>query len=84
MADSPITREVERRLEVERQLVAAKEVAAFCSVSKATWARWYAADRVPAPVKIGRTVRWRLADLERWVALGCPPRKQFEALTKGA
>ena len=28
--------------------------------------------RMPPPVKIGALVRWRRADVEKWVAEGCP------------
>jgi len=28
--------------------------------------------RMPRPVRIGRLVRWRTADIEAWIAAGCP------------
>lgn len=28
--------------------------------------------RMPQPVKVGALVRWRRADLEAWIAAGCP------------
>jgi excisionase family DNA binding protein len=27
---------------------------------------------MPPPVRVGRLVRWRRADLEAWLAAGCP------------
>jgi conjugative relaxase-like TrwC/TraI family protein len=27
---------------------------------------------VPEPVRLGRTVRWRLEDIHSWIAAGCP------------
>jgi excisionase family DNA binding protein len=30
------------------------------------------AGRMPAPVKFGALVRWRRADIERWLNEGCP------------
>lgn len=29
--------------------------------------------RMPPPVKLGSLVRWRRAELEVWIAQGCPP-----------
>jgi hypothetical protein len=36
-----------------------------------------AAGRIPAPLKIYHSKRWRLAEIEAWVAHGCPPRKEW-------
>lgn len=30
------------------------------------------AGRMPRPVKLGALVRWRRADLDAWLAAGCP------------
>lgn len=35
--------------------------------------------QIPAPVRIGRSVRWRESDIRLWVELGCPNRETFEA-----
>ena len=32
----------------------------------------------PLPVKLGRRTLWSRADLEGWVASGCPSRKQWQ------
>jgi excisionase family DNA binding protein len=29
--------------------------------------------RMPAPVRLGALIRWRRADIEEWIAAGCPP-----------
>jgi len=36
-----------------------------------------AAGRLPMPVKIGRSVRWRRDEIEAWVHAGCPPRPKW-------
>lgn len=41
--------------------------------SRASIARDVTAGRLPAPVRIGRSVRWRHAEVAAWVAAGCPP-----------
>jgi predicted DNA-binding transcriptional regulator AlpA len=64
---------------VEPMLVPAKVAAPRCGRSEPSWWRDNAAGRVPAPVKVGRSTLWRVADLEEWVRQGCPSRKEFEA-----
>ncbi len=62
-------------------LLTAAQAAVACAVSEATWYRWQAAGRCPAPVHIGPGVtRWRRQELEAWCAAGCPNRKAWEAL----
>lgn len=69
----------------DKLLLSAEESARFAAgVSAATWWRWDAAGKIPAPIRPTRGVtRWRRSDLERWVELGCPKRREFEALMKG-
>ena len=40
-------------------------------ISARTWARLVDSGRAPQPVKLGRLVRWAVADLEQWEANGC-------------
>ncbi len=62
------------------RLVNAAGAAHVCSVSKATWYRMDAAGKTPAPVRLSRgCVRWRISDLESWIAAGCPCRQEWEA-----
>ena len=39
--------------------------------------------RLPAPVRLSRSVRWRAADIARFVELGCPSRDVFDAAKAG-
>ncbi len=32
------------------------------------------AGKMPRPIRLGTLIRWRRADLEAWIAAGCPPR----------
>jgi predicted DNA-binding transcriptional regulator AlpA len=63
--------------------VPAPEAARLSGVSEATWYRLVAAKKVPAPVRLGGRVFWRVAELREWVAAGCPDRRTWEA-RKGA
>jgi predicted DNA-binding transcriptional regulator AlpA len=40
--------------------------------STAHWRRLVDAGRAPQPVRLGRLVRWSIADLEAWERDGCP------------
>jgi excisionase family DNA binding protein len=66
--------------DIRALLVTAKEAAKLARMGLRTWWRRAASDGVPAAVRMGgRLVRWRRADIERWVELGCPDRPTFEA-----
>lgn len=49
-------------------LVDAKACAAYLNISERTWLRLVANGKAPAPVKVGRLTRWRIAELEAYVA----------------
>ena len=42
--------------------------------SVASLERDQVAGRLPAPVRIGGSKKWRRADIQAWVAAGCPAR----------
>jgi prophage regulatory protein len=61
-------------------LLAARQAAALCGVSLATWWRMDAAGRCPAPIRLSPgCVRWRRDELESWIQSGCPSRREWEA-----
>ena len=39
-----------------------------------------ATGRLPRPIRLGRSVRWRTDELREWLAAGAPPRDRFEAM----
>lgn len=38
------------------------------------------AGRLPRPIRLGGSVRWRLDEIEAWLAAGAPNRDEWEAL----
>lgn len=56
-------------------LMGRRQSAAYCSVSVPSWDRLSAGNKTPAPVRLGGRVMWRRADLDSWIAAGCPPRE---------
>lgn len=60
--------------DVDRQLlVGAKELARMMDVSTRTLWRLLSAGKLIQPVRIGGNTRWRLGEVRRWIADGCPP-----------
>lgn len=35
-------------------------------------------EKIPAPVRLGGSVRWRREEVERWVEAGSPSREEWE------
>jgi predicted DNA-binding transcriptional regulator AlpA len=54
--------------------------ARLAGVSRATWWRLHAAAKTPVAVKLGRSVRWDRAEIERWISAKCPSRVTWEAM----
>jgi excisionase family DNA binding protein len=53
-------------------LLTALQVATMLGVSKRLIWRLAAAGFLPGRVKIGKLVRWRRDEIERWIVKGCP------------
>lgn len=65
-------------------LVDAKTAARLCGIGTSTFWRWDGAGRIPRPVRLGGTTRWRLAELEAWIEAGCPDRAAWKSLKEAA
>lgn len=52
--------------------------------SAASLERDQAAGRLPAPVYLGGSRRWRRAEIEAWVAAGCPAADAWARTRSGA
>lgn len=63
-----------------RLLVGRVEASQICATSPRTWDRLVSSGKTPKALRLGCRPVWRRADLARWVELGCPDRKTFEAL----
>lgn len=63
-------------------LIHAAELAQMLSVSKPTIWRMNSGGKLPPCVRLSvGCVRWRVDDVTKWVALGCPDRATYIALT---
>jgi predicted DNA-binding transcriptional regulator AlpA len=53
-------------------LISIESLAAMLGISpRSVWRRLSGGEMVE-PIRIGNSVRWRLQDVEDWVAAGCP------------
>ena len=66
----------------ERLGLTAEQAAVLIGIGRAHFFKLRSADRIPAPLRLGRCVRWLRDDLVEWLRLGCPPRERFEAMCK--
>ena len=66
--------------ETRQMVVSAHELAEMLGLSVRTIRRLDCSGKLPRPVRIGGAVRWRTEEITRWLAAGCPDRKEWEAL----
>jgi len=58
---------------VKPQLISAEELANLLAISeRSVWRRLSGGD-IPEPVRIGKSVRWRLTEIIAWIEGGCLP-----------
>lgn len=66
---------------IEPLLVDARQCAALCGVSRATWYAWQAGGAIPLPtMRRGRVVRLSRREIEAWIAAACPARDRWQVL----
>ena len=61
-------------------LLTAEQLAVRMNLSRRTIYRLIAAGRMIHPLRLGGIVRWRAAEVEAWIAAGCPERLAWEAI----
>jgi len=68
----------------EALLIDAEEVARRLDVSPRTIWRLSSAGKLPKPLAVGGSRKWRADEIRRWVEAGCPARSAWDARTKRA
>lgn len=59
-------------------LVSHKDAAHLVGMAYSTWKNYVSAGKTPEPIYLsGKMVRFKTAELESWVSLGCPPRGEW-------
>lgn len=64
------------------QFLTAKQLATMLSVSPRSVWRLKASHKLPRPVQIGGSTRWRQFDIESWQDKGCPDQKMCQTRTE--
>lgn len=62
----------------EAMLIGADSLARRLDISVRTLWRLRSSGRLPRPVKLGGSIRWRAAEISAWVAAGCPLAAEWE------
>lgn len=62
------------------QLISCKELAKRLSLSKRQIFRLNSCGKIPAPIRIGGSVRWAESTIAQWLKAGAPDRKTFETM----
>jgi len=65
---------------LETALIDIKTLSAATGRSVPTLERDDHAGRIPKPVRIGRSKRWRRSEISAWIEVSCPPRAEWEAM----
>jgi predicted DNA-binding transcriptional regulator AlpA len=64
-------------------LLSAEKLAELLDISVRTLWRLRAAGKLPAPIRIGGSVRWRAQEIAIWVERGCPVQPKSKAASHG-
>ena len=56
----------------ELKMLSKNEIASLLGVSIRTVQRKQDLGEIPAPVRIGKSVRWVRSQIEEWILAGCP------------
>lgn len=62
------------------ELLTDAEIATLIKVSRRQVWKLLAMGRLPEPIRIGRSVRWKKTDIEAWIANGCRVESQGKAV----
>ncbi len=62
----------------EPLLLDVQAVARLVGLSRASVLRMAASGKMPLPLHLGRSRRWRAEELRDWTRAGCPPRSRWE------
>lgn len=60
-------------------LIDAPALASLLGRSERSIWRDDSAGRIPRPIKLGGSKRWRRAEIHAWIEAGCPKRKAWES-----
>jgi excisionase family DNA binding protein len=77
--DMSMNTQLQHTTESDGWLIQIDELAAKLGVSVRHVQSLNASGRLPRPVKLGRSTRWRAEEIQRWLQAGCPARDRWES-----
>lgn len=66
--------------QITEKLLTAKALGQMLSLSKRQIFRLNGSGKLPAPIRIGGSIRWAESTIAAWLKAGAPDRKTFEAM----
>jgi len=75
---SPNPTEPAKVLAVPPLLLDAKQAAKLLGISRSHFLELHQMGQIPVPVRLGRSVRWRVTELKAWVSAGCPSQERWK------
>lgn len=80
LRSSPPDPPARKRRRLSPLVVDARRLAKLLCAGVRTARTWDAAGKLPAPIRIGGRVVWRLDEIRAWLAAGAPDRKTWAAM----
>lgn len=71
-----------KQSEESAMLVSAEKLAELLDISIRTLWRLRAAGKLPAPVRLGGSVRWRAQEVRAWIERGCPDQPHVKSIRR--
>lgn len=82
MRDTPHPSSGSPHSDLSNRLITAKQLADLLAVSERTVWRLDSAGKLPLPIRVGGSVRWRNSEIQRWLLAKCPDRKTWEEMER--
>jgi predicted DNA-binding transcriptional regulator AlpA len=64
----------------ENYLIDVKKLSKFLSIPQATIYEHNVMGKIPAPLKIGKKLLWRIDEIKEWLNAGAPGRQKWESI----
>lgn len=64
---------------IKSVLISGNDLAKLLDVDLRTVRKFDYSGKLPRPVRLGKSVKWRVEEIQRWIDAGCPDRKTWEA-----
>jgi predicted DNA-binding transcriptional regulator AlpA len=70
-------------IESDALLISAEKLAQILDISVRTLWRMRAAGKIPPPIRLGGSVRWRAQEVRAWIEKGCPEQRKSRSGARG-